>query len=423
MKIYYTLILLWLNTFVTAQELYQAPAPTTQTRWISPENPTGEKGKGGTTNQGAKGSAFFTVKSGEKLVLMDVKGAGIINRMWLSGTIPRSEEQRRMVRIDMYWDGATKPAVSAPIGDFFGLGLGLSVPFENALFSNPESKSFNFNIPMPYRKSAKIVITNESPAHALVWYDVNYTVLDKLPKDAMYFHAFWQRNPQTELGKDYEVLPKVTGTGRYLGTNIGVIGDTAYRNTWFGEGEVKVYLDGDTQQPTLVGTGTEDYIGSGWGQGEYAHRYQGSLVSDDKNDVYAFYRYHIPDPVYFHQDCKVTLQQIGNTEVPKIREMLAKGVKLQPVWVFKKGDTDDIFNLKGKAPEQILLLDRKEFSGINDPQFTEGVYGGNFYRSDDVSATAYFYLNKPSNNLPDLPDAALRIKNLKEKVWSKVKRK
>ena len=137
MKIYYTLLLLWLNTFAFAQELYRAPAPTTQTRWISPENPTGEKGKGGMTNQGAKGSAFFTVKSGEKLVLMDVKGAGIINRMWLSGTIPRSEEQRRMVRIDMYWDGATKPAVSAPIGDFFGLGLGLAVPFENALFSNP----------------------------------------------------------------------------------------------------------------------------------------------------------------------------------------------------------------------------------------------------------------------------------------------
>ena len=109
--------------------------------------------------------------------------------------------------------------------------------------------------------------------------------------------------------------------------------------------------------------------------------------------------------------------------MPKIREMLAKSVKLQPVWVFKKGDNGDIFNLKGKAPEQILLLDRKEFSGINDPQFTEGVYGGNFYRSDDVSATAYFYLNKPSNNLPDLPDAALRVKNLKEKVWSKVKRK
>ena len=410
------------NCSLSAQELYQAPAPKTQTRWISPENPTGAKGGGGMTNQGAKGRAFITVKAGEKQVLMDVEGAGIINRMWLSGTIPRSEEQRRMVRIDMYWDGAIKPAVSAPIGDFFGIGLGLAVPFENVLFSNPEARSFNFTIPMPYRKSAKIVITNESSAHALVWYDINYTVLDKLPKEALYFHTFWQRNPQTELGKDYEILPKVTGIGRYLGSNIGVIGDTAYRNTWFGEGEVKIYLDGDTQMPTLVGTGTEDYIGSGWGQGEYAHRYQGSLVSDDKNDVYAFYRFHIPDPVYFHKDCKVTMQQMGSIGVSKVREMLEKDVKLQPVWVLKKGDTDDIFNLKGKAPEQILLLDRKEYSGINDPYFNDGVFSSNFYRSDDVSATAYFYLNKPSSNLPELSDAALRIKDLKEKVWSKIKK-
>lgn len=410
------------NCSLSAQELYQAPAPKTQTRWISPENPTGAKGGGGMTNQGAKGRAFITVKAGEKRVLMDVEGAGIINRMWLSGTIPRSEEQRRMVRIDMYWDGAIKPAVSAPIGDFFGIGLGLAVPFENVLFSNPEARSFNFTIPMPYRKSAKIVITNESSTHALVWYDINYTVLDKLPKEALYFHTFWQRNPQTELGKDYEILPKVTGIGRYLGSNIGVIGDTAYRNTWFGEGEVKIYLDGDTQMPTLVGTGTEDYIGSGWGQGEYAHRYQGSLVSDDKNDVYAFYRFHIPDPVYFHKDCKVTMQQMGSIGVSKVREMLEKDVKLQPVWVLKKGDTDDIFNLKGKAPEQILLLDRKEYSGINDPYFNDGVFSSNFYRSDDVSATAYFYLNKPSSNLPELSDAALRIKDLKEKVWSKIKK-
>jgi hypothetical protein len=145
-----------------AQELFTAPKPSATTRWISPENPKGEKGAAGKANQGAKGSAFLTVKAGEQLVMMDVKGAGIIRRMWISGTIPRSEEQRRMVRIDMYWDGSKKPAVSAPIGDFFGLGLGLSVPYKNALFSNPEGRSFNFTIPMPYRTGAKIVITNES---------------------------------------------------------------------------------------------------------------------------------------------------------------------------------------------------------------------------------------------------------------------
>ena len=89
------------------------------------------------------------------------------------GTIPRNEEQRRLVRLEIYWDGAKKPAVACPVGDFFGAALGLAVPFESALFSNPEGRSFNFTIPMPYRKNAKMLLVNESRAHALVWYDVN----------------------------------------------------------------------------------------------------------------------------------------------------------------------------------------------------------------------------------------------------------
>ncbi len=407
-------------TILSAQELYKAPAPSTKTKWISPENISGKQGAGGKSNQGAKGSAFLTVKAGEQLVMMDVKGAGIIRRMWLSGTIPRSEEQRRMVRIDMYWDGSKKPAVSAPIGDFFGLGLGLSVPYKNALFSNPEGRSFNFTIPMPYRTGAKVVITNESSAHALVWYDINYTE-EKVPDDALYFHAYWNRDMHTALGTDHVILPQVNGKGRFLGTNIGVIGDSAYRNTWFGEGEVKVYLDGDKQLPTLAGTGTEDYIGTGWGQGEYQDQYQGSLVSDSKNDVYAFYRYHVPDPVYFQHDCKVTIQQIGNTSVKNLREMLAKGIQLKPVWVFKQGSNADIFNLQGNPPEQVLLLDRPDIKGINDPVFDKEAFGANFYRSDDVSSVAYFYLNKPFSNLPEMKDKQLQIKGMKEKVWTRKK--
>ena len=405
---------------LSAQELYKAPAPSTITKWISPENISGKKGAGSKANQGAKGSAFLTVKAGEQLVMMDVKGAGIIRRMWLSGTIPRSEEQRRMVRIDMYWDGSKKPAVSAPIGDFFGLGLGLSVPYKNALFSNPEGRSFNFTIPMPYRTGARIVITNESSAHALVWYDINYTE-EKVPDDALYFHAYWNRVMHTALGTDHVILPQVNGKGRFLGTNVGVIGDSAYRNTWFGEGEVKVFLDGDKQLPTLAGTGTEDYIGTGWGQGEYQDQYQGSLVSDSKNDVYAFYRYHVPDPVYFQKDCKVTIQQIGNTSVKNLRDMVARGVQLKPVWVFKQGSNADIFNLQGNPPEQILLLDRPEIKGINDPMFDKEAFGANFYRSDDVSSVAYFYLNKPFSNLPEMKDKQLQIEGMKEKVWTRKK--
>jgi hypothetical protein len=412
------LVMIGATLLVTAAtvELYQAPPPGTHTRWVSPENPTGAKGQGGKLNRGAKGMAFIVVQPGETAVLADIKGAGIIHRMWLSGTIPRHEEQRRLVRLEMYWDGAQTPAVAAPIGDFFGVGLGMLVPFESALFASPEARSYNFTIPMPYRTGAKVVLVNESKAHALVWYDINYTEVQAHEQDVLYFHAAWRREPRTELGKDFEILPRVKGKGRYLGANLGVIGSPEYRGTWFGEGEVKVFLDGDTTQPTLVGTGTEDYIGTGWGQGTYRGRIHGSLVSDDKHDLYAFYRFHLDDPVYFHQDCRVTIQQMGNTSTARVRELLEKGVELQPVWVL---DTHggDVLNLTGRAPEVHLLLDRPELPPFADPRHPQG--GCNFYRRDDVSATVYFYLDRPENNLPPLASAEVRLQGLRERVWNR----
>lgn len=412
------LVVLLSPALAAAGELYRAPAPGTQTRWISPENPTGAKGAGGRLNHGAKGMAFIVVPPGETATLADIRGAGIIHRLWLSGTIPRNAEQRRLVRLEMYWDGAAKPAVAAPIGDFFGVGLGLLVPFESALFASPEGRSYNVTIPMPYRKGAKVLLVNESKAHALVWYDLNYTEVPQHENDVLYFHATWRREPKTRLGQDFEILPRVTGRGRYLGANLGVIGRPAYRGTWFGEGEVKIYLDGDTTLPTLVGTGTEDYIGSGWGQGEYHGRLHGSLVSDSTNDVYAFYRFHVDDPVFFHQDCRVTIQQIGNTSTSRVRELMAHGVELTPVWVL---DTHggDVLNLTGRAPAIHLMLDRADLPAFDDPNHPQG--GCNFYRSDDVSATAYFYLDRPENDLPPLAPAALRLEGLRENVWDKVK--
>jgi len=398
-----------------AQELYKVP-PGAQTRWVSPENPTGAKGQGGKINKGAKGNAFYIIAPGEKKVIFDTKGAGIIKRIWISGTIPVSPEQRRSVRIDMFWDGASKPAVSAPVGDFFGIGLGLIASFESDLFASPEGRSYNCTVPMPYRTSAHIEITNESSSYVLFWYDINYLELKKQDEDALYFHAYWSRSLKTELGKDFEILPEVKGKGRYVGTNIGVIGDSAYRGTWFGEGEAKVYLDGDKNLPTLVGTGTEDYIGSGWGQGKFFGPYHGSLISDSKNDLYAFYRYHTADPVYFYENCRVTIQQIGNASVEKMREMLSHHVALKPVWLFDAKGVG-VAEIK-EAPEQFRLLDQKETFDINNSNLSKTI-GGNFYRSDDVSATAYFYLDSPENNLPSLPAVDVRMRDLKEKVFEK----
>lgn len=414
------LIFILSNGWIKAQTLYNAPPPLTTTKWASAENIKGEKGKAALANKGAKGNPFVTLEAGKRMELLDVKGSGIIHRIWMSGTIPRIAEQRRMIQIDIYWDNAITPAVSAPIGDFFGVGLGLTASFENALFANPEGRSFNATIDMPFKKGAKIVLTNRSNAHALIWYDINYSE-EPVAADALYFHAIWNRVLQTNLGEDFEILPKVKGKGRFIGTNIGVIGDTTYNNTWFGEGEVKIFLDGDFVHPSLAGTGTEDYIGSGWGQGVYHQLYQGSLIANDQHNLYAFYRYHIKDPIYFQQDCKVTLQQIGNTNVANMRKMLGRGVRLIPTSVLMKGSSDDIFNLKGTVPKQHLLLEKPVTNGIYNPLFDSGDMGANFYRSDDVSAVAYFYLDKPTHTIYYNKNAELPIINMQQKVWNYIK--
>ena len=405
-------ILLYCFTYqLEAQNIYDAVPQGVRSRWISPENPTGEKGKGGMTNKGAKGNAFYIVQPGETKTLMDVKGSGIIQRFWMSGTIGKNREQRRAVRIDMFWDGAKKPAVSAPIGDFFGVAHGLLFPFENKLFLSPEGRSFNSNVKMPYKKSALITITNESSSEVWFWYDINYLEVDNLPESTLYFHTFWNRDLKTTLGEDYSILPKVYGSGRFIGTNIGVIGDQHYQGTWFGEGEVKIYLDGDKELPTLAGTGTEDYIGTGWGQGEFSNQYFGSLVSNKEHDIYAFYRYHIEDDVYFHKDCKVTIQQMGNSNKTNILKMIEEGAEVQPVWFVDKRDS---------KTKQGRLLEKGNENLFNSSDFP--IISTNYYRSDDVCATAYFYLDKPESNLPELPPLSLRMKDLENKVYAPLKK-
>ena len=399
-------------------ELYSKPVSTTITRWFSAENPTGEKGKGGLSNKGAKGNAFYIVQPGESRNLMEIEGAGIIQRMWMSGSIAIVPEQRRGVLINMYWDQSEKPAVSAPIGDFFGNSLGVMTPFDNELFSNPEGRSFNLTIPMPYRNGARVEIVNESSTQVLFWYDINVQQMASIPDDAMYFHAHWRREFETELGVDFQVLPRVTGTGRFLGTHIGVIGDEKYLGTWFGEGEIKVFLDGDDEHPSLQGTGTEDYIGTGWGQGVYNGLRFGSLLSDSDLDLYSFYRYHTADAVYFQSDCKVTIQQMGNANRMLLRQMKAQGTEFLPVWQLQThGQT--IGNDEGVPMEHIRLLEMEAAPEVNSEEFLGGL-STNYYRRDDVSATSYFYLDRPENNLPSLQSFEERVRDMEEKVWKKL---
>ncbi|MDQ3751128.1 MAG: DUF2961 domain-containing protein [Acidobacteriota bacterium] len=295
-----------------AQSLYEMPQAI-ESRVASGENPTGEKGKGGQTNAGRKGAATVPIKAGESRILAEAKNtSGMVRRIWM--TFPdRSPQMLRSLKIEMYWDGAAKPAVSTPVGDFFGIGLGQKVAFESVFFSDPEGRSFNATIPMPFKTGMKIVMVNESKNNLdELFYDVDYTLGDKHAANMLYFHAYYRRENPTTIQKDYEILPRIDGRGRYLGANIGVIVNTKeYFNTWWGEGEVKMYLDGDTSLPTIAGTGTEDYIGTAWGQGKFAHLYQGSPVADEKAMRWSFYRYHVVDPIYFYRDARITMQQIG----------------------------------------------------------------------------------------------------------------
>lgn len=380
------------------QELYEIPKEVT-TGWTSFENPTGAKGEGGKENKGAKGHAFNKIEAGKEIKLFYIKGSGVVNRIWMTFS-DRSPEMLRSLVIEMYWDNSKKPAVSVPLGDFFGIGLGRRVPFESTLFTDPEGRSFNCYIPMPFKSAAKIIVRNESEKDLkALFYDVNF-VRKEVSEETPYFHTYWSRNTKTGLEKDFRILPQIKGEGRFLGTNIGVITGAEYEDTWFGEGEVKMYIDGDSDHPSLVGSGTEDYIGTAYGQGAFAHMFQGSPIADKENGLFAFYRYHIPDPVYFHNDIKVTIQQMGGAPQSQVVELLNKGADLIPVTIDPNG-------------EFVKLLEKGNFTDLNDPQLPTG--WTNFYRSDDVSATAYFYLDKPTNDLPYLQPVEIRTASLQTK--------
>ncbi len=379
------------------EPLYTMPG-NAQSRWASFENPAGAPGAGGQANRGAKGAAFKTIKAGEETVLMAVTGSGIVHRMWCTLS-QRAPVDLRSYVLRMYWDNADKPAVEVPFGDFFGAILGEIKPFENALFSSPEGRSFNMTLDMPFRTGARITLANESGADLnQFFYDINYT-LQEHAAPPLYLHASWRRERYTEVKKDFEILPALPGQGRFLGAHIGVIGHPDNLG-WWGEGEVKIYLDGDTAYPTLVGTGTEDYAGTGYLQGEYAHRYQGSLLIDNVNHCYAFYRYHVPDPVYFHKDIRVTLQQIGGAMQEFVKEMLANRVEILPISV-------------GAEDRYVNLLESDPPKSLDDPDVPYG--WTNYYRRDDVCAVAFFYLDSPVNPLPAIAPVDARVEAIGER--------
>lgn len=367
---------------LAAQELYRMPAARVETRWASPENPLGEKGAGAKENAGRKGRPSIDIPAGGEATLAEARGtSGTVRRIWLSFG-DRSPRRLRQLRIRMFWDGAAQAAVDAPLGDFFGHMQGRMAPFESAFFSSPEGRSFVCTVPMPFRRAMRIAVRNEGADDLKgFYYDVDYTAGDAHPEDMLYFHAYFRRENPTTLQKDYEFLPLVRGRGRFLGVFFGVTADRSkYSFTWWGEGEVKMYIDGDREHPTLAGTGTEDYISTAWGQGRYDQLYHGCPVADSEKMQFSFYRFHVPDPVYFYEDIRATIQQIGY---------------LNPRWM-------------GLVHQLGTRLYRAGPGLAERGALEEGL----FERQDDWSSVAYFYLNRPENGLPPIPPAGERVRGI-----------
>lgn len=375
---------------------YRKPAGVV-TRWASFENPTADKNSGGKRNRGAKGYAFDSINPGETRTLLDVRGSGLVTRIWMTMG-PRTPELLRSLTLRMYWDDAQAPAVAVPLGDFFCAPFGDPVAFESAWFANPEGRSFNCYIPMPFRKAARITITNDSGVPLThLFYDVDILLNVNHADDTLYFHAVWKRDALNTLGEDFVALPTVRGAGRFLGCNVGVIENPIYERAWYGEGEVAFWLD-DDEHPTLCGTGSEDYMGSGWGQGVFSQRCHGSLLSNSVKGVRAFYRLHVDDPIYFDRNCRVAIETIGGALYDETRRLHEKGVPLIPVTV-------DM----GHGQTFQRLLEHPEVK-LQDPAFPRGWV--NWYRQDDWYATAWFYLDSPEGQFPRLQPVAERIHNL-----------
>lgn len=369
------------------------PQPGVQTRWFSFENPTSAPGQGGRENRGAKGHAFDFVAPGQTITLLSLAGSGVVRRIWMT-TNARAPGALRSLTLRMYWDGAKTPAVQCPLGDFFAFPLCKPIAFESELFSSPEGRSLVCFVPMPFCSEARITLQNESPDETIkLFYDIDCTLEPISPENSLYFHAHWNRQPATALGQDYILLPTVEGQGRFLGACVGVQTPSHYQKTWFGEGEVKAYVDEDTIWPTLVGTGVEDYIGTAWGQGVFAHRTQGCLEACEGR--FSFYRWHTSDPVRFQSRFRATLQTIGGAPCEMALALTRAGVPMQIV----SADSDS----KGF----IRLYEQDGFVLSEENAIADAWY--NFYRSDDYTSVAYFYLDSPEGTLPSLPSLAERL--------------
>ncbi len=337
-----------------------------KTRSISAENPKGSKGKGAMAKpdensaaadlgQGWKVRPCITLEAGGTTPIAEIEGPGVVQHIWIT---VHPQWWRRIV-LRMYWDGERKPSVETPLGDFFCMGWCERANITSlAVCVNPAG-GFNTYFPMPFRKSAKITVENLSKDDINgFFYQVTYALTD-VPADAGYLHAQWRRSNPLPYEQVHTILDGVKGRGHYAGTYLA----WGVNNCgWWGEGEIKFYMDGDDKFPTICGTGTEDYFCGAWDfeqpKGEYcvfSTPYSGLpqvIIPDGlyrSQQRFGMYRWHVMDPIRFEKDLKVDIQALG--------------------WRNREGD-------------------RRRFLPLQD----------------DISSTAYWYQREPHAAFPKLPD-------------------
>lgn len=306
-----------------------------KSRSISPENFNGEKGKGGmaTTGTGAgpsrdlglgwKVSPSVKIKSKTTYTVAEIDGSGSIQHIWMT---PTGNWRYSILRF--YWDDEKEPSVECPVGDFFGMGWGKYSKLTSLAVNVNPGSAFNCYWPMPFRKKCRITMENIANEDMILYYQVDY-ILTEVPADAAYFHAQFRRTNPLPYKENYVLVDNIKGKGHYVGTYMawGV-----HNNGWWGEGEIKFFMDGDTDFPTICGTGTEDYFCGSYdfdtrsknAEGveevnytEFNTPYAGlpQVIKGDGHyqvmQRFGMYRWHINDPIRFEKDLKVTIQALG----------------------------------------------------------------------------------------------------------------
>jgi hypothetical protein len=341
-------------------------------------NVTGARGRAGET------SRFPHLAPGESVTVAEIDGPAVITRLWLTFDWPGVHAydgamlRNRSVRLDITWDGADTPAVSVPVGDFFCHPLCYDLPFENALFASPEGRSLLCVIPMPFRTGARIRICNEFDRRITVFHDIRFVQgVDVAPDDG-YLHACFRRTLPTAPGLTHEILPRVRGRGRYLGTHLGVVTDRFNPLHWHGQ-NLKFYFDGDDRYPSLMGASLDDFGGASWAFARtYMHQDSGLLVSRVfplGGGHYGFYFYHRRDPFHFAESCAVTVRPMVDCS----GEALLAALTDHP-------------GLAGRLalPQPVEQIRRRVAAG-EDVWVECG-------RQDDLCSVALYYLDRPGGD-------------------------